>query len=461
MPPAYRRAAFLFRRDLRLDDNTGLARAAELADEVAPCFVFDPRQQAGANDWFGVPAFQFLIESLEDLERNLAARGGALHRFHGLPGEVVGRLIEEAGVDAVFVNRDYTPFARRRDGEIEAACAARGVPFLGHGDALLHEPGEVLTGGGRPYRKFTPFARRARELPAREPEPLGAARFHRGPIGFACGREIYDRLLPERRREPFARGGRAAGLAALDRIAGLAGYSARRDLPADETGTSGLSPHHKHGTVSIRESWHRAAAELGEGSQLLGELLWRDFFSHLAWFHPEVFGAPFNGLEPEWDDDAERFAAWCEGRTGLPLVDAGMRQLAATGWMHNRVRMVAASFLVKDLHLDWRRGERWFATHLIDYDPCVNNGNWQWAASTGADAVPYFRIFNPWTQQERFDPDCRYVRRWLPELAGLEPAAIHRLARERPAGLAYPEPIVDHRRESARAKRRYEEAARR
>jgi deoxyribodipyrimidine photo-lyase len=457
MPKPHRRAAFLFRRDLRLDDNTGLARAAGLAAEVVPCFVFDPRQQAGANDYFSAPAFRFLLESLDDLERQLRARDGRLYRFAGRPEEVVARLIEAAAVDAVFVNRDYTPFARRRDEAIAAACAARGVPFEACGDALLHEPGEVLTGGGGPYRKFTPFWRRARELPVREPQRLGAVAFRRARIGFAIAGVLGE--PPPSPAEPFARGGRRAGLAALRRIRRLAGYAERRDLPADEQGTSGLSPHHKFGTVSIRETWHRTVAELGAESQLLSELAWRDFFTHLAWFHPEVFGAPFNGLEPAWDDREERFAAWCAGRTGFPLVDAGMRQLAASGWMHNRVRMVAASFLVKDLHVDWRRGERWFARRLVDYDPCVNNGNWQWAASTGADAVPYFRIFNPWTQQRRFDPECRYIQRWVPELAGLEPAAIHDLATRRPAGLDYPRPIVDHRRESARAKRLYRAAA--
>jgi deoxyribodipyrimidine photo-lyase len=459
MSKPYRRALFLFRRDLRLEDNTGLAAAAERAERVLPAFVFDPRQQAGENAYFSAHAFQFLVESLADLDRRLGERGGRLFRFLGDPAEVVARLAGEAGVDAVFVNRDHTPFARRRDAAIERAAAAHGIAFESSGDALLHEPGEVLTGAGSPYSRFTPFHRRAAAKPVRAPRPLGAITLHGAPIASARDAALDRELLPERNERLHVRGGRGAALDRLAAASRLERYAAERDLPAVD-GTSSLSADLKHGTLSAREVHDALAGRLGDESDLVRQLHWRDFFTHLAAFEPRVFGEPFDrrmaGLE--WEDDEERFAAWCDGRTGFPLVDAGMRQLAATGWMHNRVRMVAASFLTKDLHVDWRQGERWFARQLVDYDPSVNNGNWQWAAGTGADARP-LRIFNPWRQQERFDPDGVYVRRWVPELAALPAAAIHAMAGgQRPLGVDYPPPIVDHARERRRAEMRFRRA---
>ena len=338
------------------------------------------------------------------------------------------------------------------------------MAFTACGDALLAEPEEVATGQGTPYQVFTPFWRATRPRPVPEPRRLGRrleSRLFRGRIGFAIPRSHDRERLGGPPRPLHVRGGRRRGLALLADLGRLGDYATTRDLPAED-GTSSLSAHHKFGTVSIRESYHALAAAFGPDAELLRQLAWRDFFTHLAFHHPRVFGAPFRAeyAALEWDDDEERFAAWREGRTGFPLVDAGMRQLATTGWMHNRVRMVAGSFLTKDLHLDWRWGEQHFARHLVDYDPAVNNGNWQWVASTGADAQPYFRIFNPWTQQARFDPDARYVRRWVPELAGLDAGTIHRLDRRHPPGLAgYPRPIVDHRKESARAQqRRYQRA---
>ncbi|HEX6201856.1 MAG TPA: deoxyribodipyrimidine photo-lyase [Thermoanaerobaculia bacterium] len=454
----HRLALVLFRRDLRLDDNTALVAAAERAERVLPAFVFEPPQQAGASDGSSPHALQFLVESLADLDGELAARGGRLYRFAGEPAEVVGRLIAEAGVDAVFLNRGYHPAARRAEEAIERTAAAGGAAFARCGDALLHEPGEVLTLEGTPYAVFTPFHRRAAALPVRAPRPLPPVRWLTGSLPFAHDAALDRQLLPVPTAQLHVRGGRTAGLARLAAARRLDHDAAGRDLPA-VAGTSSLSADLAHGTLSAREVHHALAAALGRGHELLRQLHWRDFFTHLAWHHPRVFAEPFDrrmaGLA--WEDHPERLAAWQAGRTGFPLVDAGMRQLAATGWMHNRVRMVAASFLAKDLHLDWRLGERWFARRLVDFDPCVNDGNWQWAAGTGADARP-LRIFNPWRQQERFDPQCAYVRRWLPELAALPTAAIHRLAEERPPGLDYPPPIVDHRRERRRSELRYRAA---
>ncbi len=467
MSTTYRRSAFVFRRDLRLADNTALARAAAMSEEVLPCFVFDRVQcDPERNAYFGAPAFQVLLESLEDLDRQLSASDGSLYRFRGSPEDVVVRWVEEHGVEAVFVNRDYTPFSRARDGRIQAVCAERRVPFHRSHDLLLTHPGQVTTGSGTPYQVFTPFFRAARKERVAKPAGAPRVRFARPAIDAALPQSVYRELLPER-RELAGRGGRAEALAILRNLDRdrdrFERYDRSRDDPSDEAGTTGLSLHHKLGTVSIREVFHAIVDALGEDHELVRQLYWRDFFTQLAWFEPRVFGHAFR---PEydavaWEDDDALFSTWCEGRTGFPFVDAGMRQLAETGFLHNRLRMVVASFLVKDLHLDWRRGERWFATRLLDYDPAVNNGNWQWAASTGADAQPYFRIFNPWSQQRKHDPDCTYVKRWVPELRGLDAKEIHGLETARPpqlAGLDYPEPVVEHKARAKRAKELFEAA---
>lgn len=470
MAEPYRTALFLFRRDLRLDDNTGLFDAFALSERVIPAFVFDPRQQPDANDYFSPPCFQFLVESLADLDVQLAAHDARLYRFRGEPHEVIERLAteesEKLGLDAVFVNRDYTPFSRRRDAQIREVCAARGLQFHGASDLLLHEPGEVMTGGGDPYRVFTPFYKAARQREIPEPRTLVSAKFLHGALDPAHGPELDEEMLSNAggpRDGLHVQGGRRRALEIFARLEDFRDYPKTRDLPAED-GTTALSAHMKLGTVSVRETVAALREALGPDAEpLIRQLFWRDFLTQLAWFHPHVFGGSFQRQYDavEWDAlegaGRERFEAWCHGRTGFPIVDAGMRQLAETGWMHNRVRMIVASFLTKDLHLDWRHGERWFARHLVDYDPCVNNGNWQWAASTGADAQPYFRIFNPWSQQKRFDPDGAYIRRWVPELEGVEPRDLHRLDRQRPLGLdGYPEPIVDHAQEREEALARFQ-----
>jgi len=457
MPKPYRRALFLFRRDLRLADNRALARAAELADEVVPCFVFDPAQADPAkNPYFSATAFQFMLESLEDLGQQITNAGGRLYLYRIDLSTIISKWIGTTEKNLVAVNRDYTPFSRKRDAEIEALCAEHGARFLQEDDALLLAPGEVMTGNDTPYRVFTPFWKAARELVVPRPEGVPSATWATADDPDAITLDEAWELLPGGRNpELRVHGGRARGLAILDRIGSFGDYLETRDLPADQDGTTALSAHHKFGTVSIRETFHAVRSALSPDHPLLRQLYWRDFFTHLAWFHPRIFGRAFR---PEydavtWENDEELFTAWCQGRTGFPIVDAGMRQLEATGWMHNRVRMITASFLVKDLHVDWLRGERHFATRLVDYDPAVNNGNWQWAASTGADAQPYFRIFNPWRQQQRFDPDCEYVKRWVPELRHLDAAQIHRLETRRPEPLDYPEPVVDHRTRAEEAKK--------
>ncbi len=450
---------FVFRRDLRLRDNTGLIRALRESATVLPAFIFDPRQ-IGRHPYRSENALQFMVASLRELDRELRARGSRLYLFQGEAEKVVARLVRSEGLGAVYVNRDYTPFSRGRDEAIAGACRNAGAAFVSTGDALLNEPDDVAKAGGGPYTVFTPFFNAARSIAVRPPEENPSGNFHSRPVASEKGEAVYERVLRSRNDRLFRRGGRSEGLAVLKRLDRLRDYERIHDRP-DMEGTTGLSPHVKFGTLSIREFHEAVRKALGAGHPILRQLYWRDFFTHIAFHFPRVFGHAFRAAYENvpWRVDPRALERWRDGTTGVPIVDAGMRQLAATGFMPNRVRMICASFLVKDLHVDWREGERVFATRLEDYDPSVNNGNWQWVASTGSDAAPYFRIFNPWLQQKHFDPAAAYVKRWVPELAEAEPDLIHRLGRiegRRPGG--YPAPLVDHAAESVRALAMYRAA---
>jgi deoxyribodipyrimidine photo-lyase len=450
----YPLSLFIFRRDLRLEDNSGLNAALTLSRQVLPCFIFDPRQ-IRPHPYQSLPGLRFMRQSLADLQAQCFAAGGELSLFYEFPDRVIRELFARLKIAAVFINRDYTPFSRRRDEEIAEVCRELGIDLHVLSDALLNEPEDTFKNDGSPYQVFTAFYQRARQIPVKLPDALATPNFLR----LACDTSLAPCVSGDAQVRNTLPGGRRETLALLDQLGGLADYQQMRDYPALDA-TSRLSAHLKFGCCSVREAYYAILSQLGSEHSLLRQLYWRDFFTHIAYHFPFVFGKAF--LEKfenvKWDDRPDRFTAWCEGRTGFPIVDAGMRELNATGFMHNRVRMVAASFLVKDLHIDWRWGERYFARHLVDYDPCVNNGNWQWAASTGCDAQPYFRIFNPWTQQQKFDPDGNYIYRWLPELRQFPLETLQRWDKKHVAG-NYPAPIVDHAMESRVAKERFLNAA--
>lgn len=428
MNKKYKKSLYIFRRDLRLHDNTALIEALKNSEEVIPCFVFDPRQ-VGKNPYRSINAIQFMIESLKYLKRELAKREARLYLFAGEVEKVVAELIVSETVDAVFVNRDYTPFSRKRDQRLKSQAAKRGVDFNSHFDLLLTEIGTVMSGAGTPYTVYTHFANKAAKIPVRRPKKNSFRNYISKSIRLEKP-QLLESVLPkaEFNKEIFIDGGRKNALKLMKRLKGLSNYDQERNLPAMEA-TTGLSAHNKFGTVSIREVYHAIAGSLGSSHALIRELYWRDFFTHVAYHFPHVFGHAFHHKYDSlhWDNNRRKFKAWRDGETGFPMVDAGMRQLNASGFMHNRVRMIVASFLVKDLHIDWRWGEKYFAQKLIDYDPSVNNGNWQWAASTGCDAQPYFRIFNPWIQQRKFDPDSNYIKKWVPELRPYQSKQIHKL----------------------------------
>jgi deoxyribodipyrimidine photo-lyase len=464
------RAVHWFRSDLRMQDNTALAAAASRAGALVPLFVLDDRLLASPRQ--GAARVRFLLDCVARLADELAARGSALVVRRGDPRAIVPEVARSARAGLVTWSRDYGPYARARDLHVERALARDGVRAESHKDRVVFESDEVRTGSGGPFAVYTPYSRAwwrrfdeappAAAPPLRLPPPPAAVASEALPDAKALGFADDSARLP-------AGGAKAAQRRLRDFLArDVRHYAERRDFPAADA-TSRLSPHLRFGTISIRRCFQAAREAAADDRRLargarrwMDELVWREFYAAILAEHPRVLRQSFRPEYDaiEWRDDDAAFAAWCEGRTGYPFVDAAMRELTATGWMHNRARMVVASFLTKDLLVDWRRGERFFMQRLADGDPASNNGGWQWAASTGTDAQPYFRIFNPVAQGERFDPDGEYVRRWVPELEGLRGARVHRPWEAPLEAPRYPARIVDHDERRKQALAAYERARR-
>jgi len=452
--PRHRLSLFIFRRDLRLEDNTGLIAALDQSESVIPIFIFDPRQ-CRENEYKSNALLQFMQESIEDLERQLKDRGGQLFLCYGESDHVIEDLLSNNPINAVFFNQDYTPFSKTRDATITALCKQREIECYPYDDALIIPPGKGLKSDGTPYRIFTPFYRNAIQYSVALPQSNDHHHYFTDDLKIASPFKTPYKILPTTNPNPLCPGGRQACLTRLDALSDLSNYDKHRNFPALSS-TSLLSPHLKFTTCSVREIFHVIRERVAEPESFLRELYWRDFFTHIAYHFPHVMGHAFHPKMDSipWDNNKLYFQAWCQGLTGFPIVDAGMRQLNETGFMHNRVRMITASFLIKDLHIDWRWGEKYFAQKLVDYDPAVNNGNWQWVAGTGTDAQPYYRIFNPWLQQKKFDPDCIYIKTWLPECRDLSIQELHSWCSNSNGHLLtqYPKPIIDHSQEAARAK---------
>lgn len=439
-----KRALFIFRRDLRLQDNRGLFSALKAADEVILSFIFNP-DQIENNSYRSTPCLQFMIESLEELESEISNHCGKLYLFYGEPENIVEKCIIKLGVEGVFVNEDYTPYSIQRDKKIQTVCAKHSVLFQAEPDLLLHPIKETLKADGKPYTVFTPFFRHASKFEVSKPQENRYKNYFSGVIDFSQENSIYKKIIDKRREQ--VPGGRKAGLKILQNLASFSNYPLERDFPAQDK-TTHLSAHLKFTTCSVREVYYAIFEHLGPLSELIRSLYWRDFFSLITLHFPHVFFGAFKTQYDhiKWDTNEKKFQLWCDGQTGFPIVDAGMRELNETGFMHNRLRMITASFLIKDLHINWQWGEKYFAQRLLDYDPAVNNGNWQWCASTGCDAQPYFRIFNPWSQGKKFDLNCEYIKKWIPELQNIPSNTVHNwyLPENYRSYTNYPAPIIEH-----------------
>lgn len=449
-----------FRRDLRITDNTALAAAVAAHDHVVPVYIVS--EWKGEHHWCGAPRQAFLCGCLASLAKNLEAKGGRLIIRRGRADEVLKELAKQTDAEAIYFNRDPDPFGRAMEQRLEKGAKDLGLRLHAHKDVALHEREEVLTGSGSPFKVFTPYAKAWLKLD--KPEPTRAI------SKISTPPHIASDPLPSLRTwklpgEPgILEPGEAAARKRLGRFLDgpIFHYGQRRDLPAEE-GTSRLSQDLRHGLLSIREVYAKCAEVAHTGSlahrrnagTFVNELIWREFYMQVLWHWPEVLDTEWQEhyrdlkwrdyWRPEKKEGGREFERWCRGETGFPIVDAGMRQLAGTGFMHNRVRMIVAMFLTKDLHVWWMHGESWFMRHLVDGEIASNNGGWQWSASTGTDAAPYFRIQNPWSQTKRYDPDGTYIKKWVPELKDVAAAKFCAPPEdETPLAKDYPLPIVDH-----------------
>jgi deoxyribodipyrimidine photo-lyase len=463
-----------FRRDLRDYDHAALHHALKSSSRVYCAFIFDTEILDPLSDKAD-RRVEFIWESVQELKLALRAKGGDLIVRHGPANIEIPDLAQQLQVNAVFANRDYEPSALARDGKVASELKGHDIEFLDFKDQVIFEKDEVLTQAGKPFGVFTPYKNAVLKrlndfyLSAYPVDPyiehLAKPVLSDMPSLESMG---FSRTNLKHMKLPTAMSG--AQELFNDFVGRIDQYKATRDFPAIK-GPSYLSVHLRFGTISIRQLARTAWQMGGAGAEgWLNELIWRDFYFQILYHHPRVadgraFKADFDALP--FPNDEKLFQAWCEGKTGYPLVDAAMRQINQTGWMHNRLRMVTASFLVKDLLIDWRWGERYFAEKLIDFDLSANNGGWQWAASTGCDAQPWFRIFNPITQSEKFDADGKFIRRYIPELANCNHKEIHApwlipANRQSELGLSigidYPQPIVDHATQRTRALALYKNA---
>lgn len=428
---------FWFRRDLRLYDNAGLYHALKSDRPVLPLFIFD-RHILDKLDERSDARVQFIRDTLVEMQGELGKRGSGLEVHYGFPEEVFAQLISKYDVGRVFTNHDYEPYARQRDEAVVKLLRKAGVSFASFKDQVIFDRDEVLKDDGTSYTIFTPYSKR-----------------WKASLTDACLRAYPVEKYADNFYQHTA--GRIPSLASMGfkfstipipsrtlKKSTLEKYKEQRDFPGIEGGASRMGVHLRFGTVSIRDCVRKAA---GVSEVYLGELIWREFFQMILWHFPAMgMGKSFKPAYDliGWRNDEKEFERWCQGQTGYPIVDAGMRELNTTGFMHNRARMIVASFLAKHLLIDWRWGEAYFAEKLLDYELASNNGNWQWAAGCGCDAAPYFRVFNPFRQTEKFDPDLVYIKKWVPEWED--------------AG--YPSPMVEHEAARKRALEVYGRAVR-
>ena len=459
-------AVFLFHRDLRLSDNTTLLKALQDGYTILPVFIFPPEQiNPKQNDYFSSPAVQFMCESLEDLNGQLE---GGLYCFKGKNVAILKKLYGEVGFEAVYSNQDYSKYAVERDTEIATWCASKKIAFVqeeDYGLLPLHEG--LLSDPERPYLVLAQFYKRVlKEHPIRKVTPytFSPSHFLRPKLKlqkFTNLSSLYQSLP-----DLAIHGGRTRGLLMLENIKTLSDYQEKRNYPALAK-TSKASPHLKFGTVSIREMYWRVAELFGKEHGLIRELVFRDFYLKIYALKPELQRgkALHDRLDKNipWSYDTQLFHTWSKGRTGYPLVDAGMEELNQTGHQHNRIRMLCGSVLTKYFLIDWRWGLKYYYTHLVDADIFSNTAGWGFVSSTGPDGVPYFRApFNPFIQSEKFDKEALYIKKWLPQLKDLPPKDIHKwydpAIRSKYPTLDYPAPVIDHKEASARAMRVFKEA---
>lgn len=412
---------FWFRRDLRLEDNAGLWKALKSGYPVVPTFIFDKHILDKLQDKTDARV-TFLHNRLTEIQRQLVQLGSTLQAFHGTPIETMQELAQNYDVKQVFLNRDYEPYALERDKQVFTFWKDKGVEVIGAKDHVIFEKNEVVKADGTPYLVFSPYGKAWRKkLTEYHSKPYPTEAYYQNFLKQEEGG------IPSLQEMGFEATSIELPSSQIDEDI-IKTYDATRNFPANKKGTTRLGMHLRFGSISVRSLLRKG---LEGNDTFVNELIWRDFFQMALYYFPE---SREKSIKPKydlipWETNMDHFRAWCEGRTGYPMVDAGMRELSSTGYMHNRVRMIVASFLTKHLLIDWRLGERYFAEKLLDFDLASNIGGWQWASGSGLDAAPYFRVFNPTSQLEKFDKELKYVKRWVPEYGTSK----------------YPDPIVDHK----------------
>ena len=474
IPKKYKTSIFIFRRDLRLNDNVGLLNALHNSSTVIPIFIFTIDQLKN-NIYKSNNCVQFMVESLDDLDKQLGLCKSRLYYFYGNTNVIINKLLTKNKVDAVYVNADFTPYSVKRDADIATICKNKKVIFHSCQDVLLYTINSITTDAGDIYTKFTPYFNKAKNIPVNVVTKNNYTNYVNKRVKLDGEYTKDPHKLYGKYNQQVSIGGRTQGLLILDNIKVFKKYNLERNTLSKKT--TRLSAHIKFGTVSIREVYSCFKKKLGKTNDLIKQLYWRDFYYNVTFNNPLVLAQvgktdrnfrekysriPWITYDSGKPKDLAIWDRWTSGTTGYPIVDACMRELNSTGFMHNRGRLITSNFLTKLMMWHWQEGEKYFAQNLVDYDPILNNGNWQWSAGSGVDAQPYFRIFNPWAQGIKFDEDCLYIKKWIPELVDVENDHIHDWANHCTKGqyknVDYPRPMIDYEKSRANCLKLFKQA---
>lgn len=438
---------FIFTRDLRLVDNTSLNLALKNSKKVIPIFILNPLQlNEKENSYKSDNCVQFMMECLDELNSELKKINSRLFYFYGDNETIITKFIKYVNIDAVYINRDYTPFAKKREKEIEKICNLNKINFICEEDYMLTGSNGVLKDNGTTYLKFTPYYRAAQKIKKKKVDTKKYSNYLSKTTKFFFEYKKSIHEFYEENNKVWVRGGRKNALNILKKIKNYKNYNKDREFPS-LLGTTSLSAYLKFNVVSIREVFETFTSNLASSNHLITQLYWRDFYMQIMANHDVVRKAmkeSYNTIK--WENNAGLIKKWKEGKTGIPIIDAAMRQMNTVGWMHNRCRMIVSNFFVKIMRCDWMIGEKYFAQKLVDYEISQNNGGWQWSASTGTDSQPYFRVFSPWKQANMYDKDCEYIKRYVPELKNVPNKVILKWDElwEDYKIISYPKPMIQN-----------------
>jgi deoxyribodipyrimidine photo-lyase len=443
----YELSLFIFTRDLRLYDNTSLNEALKNSKKVLPIFILNPSQlNEKENSYKSDNCVQFMMECLDELNSELKKLNSKLFYFYGSNEEIIKKLLKYADIQAIYLNEDYTPFAKKRQDEIKKICKNESIDFICREDYMLTGSNAVLKGDGSTYLKFTPYYKAAEKIKKREIDTKKYRNYISKTTSFPFEWKKSIHGFYEENEDIWVRGGRKNALKILSKIKNYKNYNKDREIPS-LLGTTSLSAYLKFNVVSIREVFEVFTSKLASSNHLITQLYWRDFYMQVMANHSVIRNSmkeAYNSIK--WENNPTLIKKWKEGKTGIPIIDAAMRQMNMTGWMHNRCRMIVSNFFVKIMKCDWMIGEKYFAQKLVDYDPANNNGGWQWSASTGTDSQPYFRVFSPWRQAETYDKECEYIKKYIPELNDVPNKIILKWGElwEDYTDLPYPKPMIEN-----------------